>query len=87
MLNCPLCHGRRIHRSKRKGIFERKVLAMISVRPYRCDQCDHRFFHRSVAHCGGLRKAQTHIQTVSLLKSLSTSRSSASTTSNETTTL
>ena len=87
MLNCPLCHSKRIHRSKRKGIFERKVLAMMSVRPFRCDLCDHRFFHRSVAHSGGLRQAQTLIQGVSLLKTLPTLRSSASGTSNETTTL
>jgi hypothetical protein len=60
MLHCPLCHSRRIHRSKRKGIFERKVLAMMSVRPYRCDLFDHRFLHRSVAHSGGLRTAFVH---------------------------
>ncbi len=81
MLNCPLCHGRRVHRSKRKGIFERKVLVMVSVRPYRCDLCDHRFFHRSVAHFGGFDKAQT------LLKILPTLGSLASNTSNENTML
>jgi hypothetical protein len=61
MVNCPLCHGKRIHRSKRRGIFERRVLAMMFVRPYRCDLCDHRFFHRSVAaHPGAFWTAGTH---------------------------
>jgi hypothetical protein len=44
MLNCPLCHGQRIHRSKRKGPFEKMFLAMIFVRPFRCLTCDYRFF-------------------------------------------
>jgi transposase-like protein len=61
MLNCPRCHSKRIHRSRRKGIFERKVLAMMSVRPYRCDLCDHRFFRRALtALRGALRTAGTH---------------------------
>ena len=50
MLNCPLCQSRRIHRSKRKGVLERTVLAMLLVRPCRCDSCDHRFFRSSFAN-------------------------------------
>jgi predicted Zn-ribbon and HTH transcriptional regulator len=49
MLTCPLCHSHRIHRSKRKGLFERIVLAMIFVRPFRCLTCDYRFFRGSLA--------------------------------------
>jgi len=49
MLNCPLCHSKRIHRSKRKGIIERGILAMIFVRPFRCERCDLRFFRWSPA--------------------------------------
>jgi predicted Zn-ribbon and HTH transcriptional regulator len=47
MLNCPLCHSQRIHQSRRKGIIERAVLAIIFVRPFRCERCDFRFFHWS----------------------------------------
>jgi transposase-like protein len=42
MLSCPQCHSKQIHRSKR--IFDRIVLAAMSIRPYRCDLCDYRFF-------------------------------------------
>jgi predicted Zn-ribbon and HTH transcriptional regulator len=44
MLRCPLCHSERIHRSKRKGMMKRSLLAMIFVRPFRCERCDFRFF-------------------------------------------
>jgi predicted Zn-ribbon and HTH transcriptional regulator len=47
MLRCPLCHSERIHRSKRKRIMKRSLLAMISVRPFRCERCDFRFFRWS----------------------------------------
>jgi predicted Zn-ribbon and HTH transcriptional regulator len=47
MLSCPLCHSKRIHRSKRQGIMERVILAMIFIRPFRCEKCDYRFFRRS----------------------------------------
>lgn len=46
-MNCPQCHSKRIRRSKRKGIIERRILAMLSVRPYRCGSCDLRFFRWS----------------------------------------
>lgn len=48
MMSCPLCHSKRIHRSKRRGIMERGILAMIFVRPFRCERCDFRFFRWSV---------------------------------------
>lgn len=47
MLNCPLCHSKRIHRSKRKGIVEQGILALVFVRPFRCERCDFRFFRWS----------------------------------------
>lgn len=49
MQSCPLCHSKRIHQSKRKGIIEQFILAMILVRPYRCEKCDYRFFRRSLS--------------------------------------
>lgn len=48
MLDCPNCHSKRIHRSKRRGIYERKVLGLIFVRPFRCEYCDCRFFRWSI---------------------------------------
>jgi hypothetical protein len=49
MLSCPLCHSKRIHRSKRKGLIERAILAIIFIRPFRCERCDYRFFRRSLS--------------------------------------
>jgi predicted Zn-ribbon and HTH transcriptional regulator len=49
MMSCPLCQSKRIHRSRRKGIVEQLILAMILVRPFRCEKCDYRFFRRSLS--------------------------------------
>jgi len=49
MLSCPLCRSKRIHRSRRKGVMERVILAMIFIRPFRCERCDSRFFRRSLS--------------------------------------
>jgi hypothetical protein len=59
MLTCPLCRSDRIHRSTRRGLFERKVLALLFLRPFRCDRCDHRFIRglRTTAHPEALRAA------------------------------
>src|SRR6267143_1574132 len=43
-INCPYCQSQRIHRSKPKGVLESGLLAMIFVRPFRCEKCDSRFF-------------------------------------------
>lgn len=48
MMSCPLCHSERIHQSKRNGITERKILAAIFVRPFRCERCNFRFFRWSL---------------------------------------
>jgi len=40
MMSCPQCH-------RRKGIMEKGILAMIFVRPLRCEECDARFFRWS----------------------------------------
>ena len=39
---CSRCGSNSIRRSKRRGVIE-KALSII-VRPYRCRDCDHRFF-------------------------------------------
>lgn len=47
-MNCPICHSEQIRRSRRRGIVERAILAMVFVRPFRCEICDFRFFHWSI---------------------------------------
>jgi transposase-like protein len=47
MMNCPRCHSEHIRRSKRKGIIERRILALLFVRPFRCESCNLRFFRWS----------------------------------------
>jgi predicted Zn-ribbon and HTH transcriptional regulator len=46
--NCPRCQSHRIHRSRRRGIFESRLLALLFIRPFRCLACDHRFFRWSL---------------------------------------
>jgi hypothetical protein len=41
---CPRCGGKSIRRSHRVGFMERCLLRMSSVRPYRCLDCDRRFY-------------------------------------------
>jgi len=61
MKHCPLCHSERIHQSRRKGIVERILLAMIFVRPLRCERCDYRFFRISLtANINASRHATTY---------------------------
>jgi hypothetical protein len=47
MMSCPPRRSERIHKSRRAGIIERRILAMIFVRPFRCERCDLRFFRWS----------------------------------------
>jgi C4-type Zn-finger protein len=59
MLSCPLCHSKRVHHSKRRGIIEQVFLAMILVRPYRCEKCDYRFFRGSLSENHNASRAAT----------------------------
>jgi len=56
-VSCPKCQSKRIRRSKRRSIFERILLGLMFVRPYRCDTCDHRFFYRSFKQSSKLHTA------------------------------
>ena len=49
MMNCPRCTSVRIHQSRRRGIIETMLLAMVCFRPFRCERCDARFFRFSFA--------------------------------------
>ena len=59
-VNCPQCTSQRIHQSRRRGIMER-ILAMMFVRPFRCERCDLRFFRWSfTANPNSSRPATTY---------------------------
>jgi hypothetical protein len=42
--NCPHCRRIETSRSHRRGTVERYVLTIIGVRPFRCLNCDARFY-------------------------------------------
>jgi hypothetical protein len=48
--HCPLCQSKNISKSKRRGLLESVVFTLIRVRPYRCQDCDLRFFRRAAPH-------------------------------------
>jgi len=45
---CPRCDGKNVHRSSRKGIREHAI-SVFSLYPYRCHDCDKRFYVRRAA--------------------------------------
>lgn len=49
---CPNCHRRVVRRSHRVGVLERFVLSAVSVRPYRCLDCDTMFYRYDGAFLG-----------------------------------
>jgi uncharacterized protein with PIN domain len=47
---CPHCSSRSVRRSRRRGKIERIVSAVFRVSPYRCEECDYRYFRWRSAH-------------------------------------
>jgi hypothetical protein len=43
----PTCSSKALRRSKRRGVFELTILRVIPVRPFRCRDCDRRFYSLS----------------------------------------
>ena len=41
---CPNCESGRIRRSRRRGLVEKVACAVLLVSPYRCEECDQRYF-------------------------------------------
>ena len=41
---CPLCNGKSMRRSHRVGFVERWLMRFSMIRPYRCLNCDSRFY-------------------------------------------
>jgi predicted Zn-ribbon and HTH transcriptional regulator len=46
---CPNCQSERTRRSKTRGFFE-AFLAKLTIKPFRCHDCDSRFFHSHANH-------------------------------------
>jgi len=46
-MTCPNCQSSLMHRSKTKGLVE-IVFAALFRRPFRCEECDERFFRWSI---------------------------------------
>jgi uncharacterized protein YlaI len=44
---CPYCQSKAVRRSVRRGMLELAILRLIPVRPFRCKDCDHRFYSRT----------------------------------------
>ena len=47
---CPNCGSTRVHRSHRRGFFERILLPLVGRRPFRCADCNHRFIASRRSH-------------------------------------
>ena len=45
-LICPSCGSKYLHRSRRHNVLERTLLSILRAKPYRCDDCDKRFYSR-----------------------------------------
>ena len=45
-LYCPRCGSEKLHRSHRDNAYERYVLKLVGIHPYRCESCNERFFSR-----------------------------------------
>lgn len=61
---CPHCEGKDVRRSPRRGFFELILLSSISVRPFRCQACDARFYGLKLNRRGSsVRARSTHAQT------------------------
>ena len=43
---CPGCGSSAVERAEREGALERLYLSLASQRPYRCRECEHRFYDR-----------------------------------------
>src|ERR1700690_4333466 len=42
--SCPICRSKDVRRSKRRGMLESTILNLIPLRPFRCMDCDYRFY-------------------------------------------
>ena len=57
MLTCPVCRGRSIRRSTRRNLIE-KMQSLMGRYPYRCFDCQTRFFEFRVPHKSGAKSVK-----------------------------
>jgi len=50
---CPSCESTYLRRSRRRNLLERVGLRLFSIRPYRCLDCDRRFYRRTRRYLAG----------------------------------
>jgi transposase-like protein len=43
---CPWCGCTDTHKSHRRGLIDRGLVRLLRISPYRCDDCDRRFYAR-----------------------------------------
>ena len=65
LMTCPSCASELLHRSRARGICERILLRALGKYPYRCDECDERFYAQrpkvpaTVARANGTGERET----------------------------
>jgi len=55
-LECPECGGGVMHRSRRRGVLEKVLCGALPIHPYRCNDCDYRFFRLRPANSAAKRR-------------------------------
>ncbi len=55
--SCPRCSSHSVRKSRRRGIVERVACALLQILPYRCQECDHRYFGRRSSHNDHMQRA------------------------------
>jgi hypothetical protein len=52
---CPRCQAHTVRLSHRRGPIERLLCALLRISPFRCEECDHRYYW-----FGSKRSHRTH---------------------------
>ena len=55
-MECPECGSGMMHRSRRKGVVEKVLCGVLPIHPYRCNDCDYRFFRLRLANSAEKRR-------------------------------
>ena len=52
---CPWCGRTDVRRSHRRGLIDRGLSRLLRISPYRCEECDRRFYGREARSRVGAR--------------------------------
>jgi transposase-like protein len=55
-ITCPNCSSALTHRSNKSGFRESVLMAMVFIQPFRCEECDSRFYRWSIREKPGLER-------------------------------